>query len=155
MSDGKRTNVLLRLFTKKDRAAVEHLLHNVWGADHDALAYYRYGVPVDDGERYMHTVVAEYDEQIVGMGSVWTKLVHPHTAYIGIHVDPQHKHMASDQLCGSVWLRSASRASAYRCKPPPAKISSERSVSCTRAGSTKRSAPTNQHSICKHFMLPN
>lgn len=90
MKDGEQP-AQLRLFADEDHAAVEHLLRNVWGTANDALAYYRYGKPREDDKRYLRTLVAKQDGEIVGMGSVWTKLVHPHSAYIGIHVDPQHQ----------------------------------------------------------------
>ena len=86
---------------------MKHLLRSVCGADHDVVDYYRYyGEPILKGERYLHTFIAEQNEQIVGMGSVWTKLVHPHSAYIGIHVDPQHQaHGIGAALWGSACCR--------------------------------------------------
>lgn len=80
----------LRLFTDRDRAAVEHLLRSVWSTSPNAVVYYRYGEP-SNSERYGRTLVAHHGEQIVGMGSVWKNMFHPHSAYIGIHVALQHQ----------------------------------------------------------------
>jgi len=114
MKNEERANVKLRLFTEGDRAAVEHLLGSVWGADDNAVVYYRYGEPSEDGERYLHTLIAEQNEQIVGMGSVWTKLVHPHSAYIGIHVAPQHQ---AHGIGGALWDRLVAESEPCRRLP--------------------------------------
>ncbi len=61
MKGAESVSLQLRAFRNADYTAVERVLGNVWGANHDALAYYRYGEPLEAGERYLHTLVAEHD----------------------------------------------------------------------------------------------
>lgn len=83
-----RASVQLRPFQAADHVALEQALRAVWGSNDDAIAYYRYGEATNEADRYLLTLVAEQDEQFVGMGSVWTNRFHPHSAYIGINVTP-------------------------------------------------------------------
>jgi len=112
MKGGEQT-AQLRLFTDRDRAAVEHLLHRVWSTTPDALPYYHYGHPIED-ERYLHTLVAVLDEQIVGMGSVWKNKFHPHSAYMGIHVDPRHQ---AQGVGAALWNRLIAQCAPCRHLP--------------------------------------
>jgi GNAT superfamily N-acetyltransferase len=112
MKDGEQA-AQLRLFTDRDRAAVEHLLHRVWSTAPDAIPYYRYSEPIKD-ERYLHTLVAEHDGQIVGMSSVWKNKFHPHSAYIGIHVDPRHQ---AQGVGAALWNRLIAECAPARRLP--------------------------------------
>jgi ribosomal protein S18 acetylase RimI-like enzyme len=85
-------DIAIRPFEPNDASAIRALLQKIWGEDDVALSYYRFG----DGRVFNRmpaafTMVAEYQQQIVGVASAWKNSFHPNAYYFGIHVHPLYQ----------------------------------------------------------------
>lgn len=81
--------VNLRPFEPADQPAADQLLRGIWGADDVTIGYYKFGSDSLEGDRrYLRALVAEQAGGLLGLGSIWTNLMHPFYLYVAVHVHP-------------------------------------------------------------------